>query len=32
MRFTIEKTKKKGIKKEISLVFINNVHFLNNSV
>ena len=32
MRFTIEKTKKKDIKKEISLVFINNVHFLNNSV
>ena len=32
MRFTIEKTKKKDIKKETSLVFISNVHFLNNSV
>ena len=32
MRFTIEKTKKKDIKKELPLVFINSVHFLNNSV
>ena len=32
MRFTIEKTKKKDIKKELPLVFINSVHFLNNCV
>ena len=32
MRFTIEKTKKKDIKKELPLVFINSVHFSNNSV
>ena len=32
MRFTIEKTKKKDIKKELPLVFINSIHFLNNSV
>ena len=32
MRFTIEKAKKKDIKKELPLVFINSIHFLNNSV
>ena len=30
MSFTIEKTKKKDIKKELPLVFISSVHFLNN--
>ena len=28
----MKKQKKKGIKKELPLVFINSVHFLNNSV
>ena len=32
MRFAIEKTKKKDIKKELLLVLIKNVYFLNNSV
>ena len=32
MRFAIEKTKKKDIKKELPLVLINSVHFSNNSV
>ena len=32
MSFTIEKTKKKDIKKELPLVFISSVHFLNNTV
>ena len=32
MRFAIEKTKKKDIKKELPLVLINSVHFPNNSV
>ena len=31
MRFAIEKTKKKDIKKELPLVLINSVHFSNNS-
>ena len=32
MSFTIEKTKKKDIKKELPLVFISSAHFLNNNV
>ena len=32
MKFAIEKTKKKDIKKELPLVLIKNFHFLNNSV
>ena len=31
MSFTIEKAKKKDLKKELPLVFINSIHFLNNS-
>ena len=32
MRFAIEKTKKKDIKKELPVVLINTVHFSNDSV
>ena len=32
MKFAIEKTKKKDIKKELPLVLIKIFHFLNNSV
>ena len=31
MRFTIQQPKKKGIKLRLLLVFIDNVHSLNNS-
>ena len=32
MSFTIQQPKKKGIKPELPLVFVDSVHFLNNSL
>ena len=32
MNFTIQQPKKKGIKSGLPLVFIDSIHFLNNSL